>query len=435
MKDRRSYLWRLLLPLGLGIILSLVGDLTLYAVLPAYAATRAFSLASVGLLLSANRLVRLGSNPLVGLALSGSRRRGFVLAGLGAGVVATLFYLLARGTGLFLAGRIIWGVAWSMINIGSYALLLDAAGEQDRGWVSGWLQGFTFIGLAVGPLLGGVLSDRLGFSSALVVCTALSGVGFLIVFFTLPREETVDRRDEVAWRERLARLKSALRGWRGYLPGLRALLHAQNIATNYAYFAANFVADGILVSTISLYLRLHFGDQIALGGWQLPVVTGGGLLLALRAGVSALVAPPVGRFSDGKPMGKDLQHRRWVCLVWGAVIGAAGPVLIISTPQPWALALGILLAAAGSGAVITVAPPLVREINGDRDSAAVLGILMNSADLGMALAPLVTYALLSILPLEIIYLAAALVFLMALPLIVAAVKTSGMQVPARKPIL
>ncbi len=99
--------------------------MTLYAVLPAYAFSLAYDLATIGVLLSANRLVRLGSNPVVGLLLSGARRRGFVLAGLGLGALSTLLYLLP-GSGLFLAG------------------------------------------LVVNPLLGGFLSDQVGFAGALL---------------------------------------------------------------------------------------------------------------------------------------------------------------------------------------------------------------------------------------------------------------------------
>lgn len=102
----RTKQWQVLLPLGIAMILSLAGDLTLYAVLPTYAATRAYDLATVGLLLSANRLVRLGSNPLAGLLYSSSRRRGYVLAGFGFGTLSTLLYLLP-GTGWFLAGRLL----------------------------------------------------------------------------------------------------------------------------------------------------------------------------------------------------------------------------------------------------------------------------------------------------------------------------------------
>lgn len=53
---------RLLLPLGTALALSLTGDSTLYAVLPNQTATVGTSLAAVGAMLGANRLIRIPGN-------------------------------------------------------------------------------------------------------------------------------------------------------------------------------------------------------------------------------------------------------------------------------------------------------------------------------------------------------------------------------------
>lgn len=448
MSESRRRLWRILLPLCIGAVLSLAGDLTLYTVLPADAAQRSVSLGMVGLLLSANRLVRLGSNPLVGLLLSGARRRGFVLSGFGLGAISTLLYVLADGGALFLIGRLLWGISWSLINIGSYCMLLDAAGEQDRGWGSGVLQSFIFVGMALNPLLGGVLSDQLGFASALAVCAAIQAVGFLIALFTLP--ETLAGPAELRL-PLIQAARSALLRWKTRLSmgsllaenainTLRLLLNPRNARQNavayYIYFAANFIGDGILLSTLSLYLQTRFGNTISPGGrWTIPVVTASGALLALRAVVAAMVAPLAGHLSDHvvgvgtvrEPPLHELplllpQNRRWQTIAWGIFLGAAGLLVIVGLRSPWALLAGVALAASGSAIVITVAPPLVHEINPTQESGAFLGLLATSADLGTALAPLATYALLDRLPLDAIYGLAALALGLGLPLVALAQK-------------
>jgi len=417
----RNPLWKLLLPLGLCTILSLTGDLTLYAVLPAYGnALRGFDLASIGLILSANRLIRLGSNPLVGLLLAGAPRRGFVLTGFGLGALTTLLYAFSTGTGLFLAGRLLWGICWSLINIGSYTMVLDAAGEQERGWASGTLQSMTFIGMAVNPFLGGLLSDLFDFRTALLACFALSAAGFLIALATLPETRPANRS---AYHQRA--LRGAAPELKRRLQALRALVHPQNAAASYVYFAANFIGDGILLSTLSLFLQRHWQGQVMLAeGAALPVATAGGVLLALRAGVSALVAPLAGRLTDpraGQP--GALGAWRWAGAIWGLLLGAVGLGIILVLPGPWTLLTGVVLAAAGSAAIVTIAPPLVREINPGQDNGTVLGLLANAADLGLALAPLVTYALLGSVTLEAVYAMAALMLLSGLPVIFTARRT------------
>ncbi|MBE0695446.1 MAG: MFS transporter [Anaerolineaceae bacterium] len=407
----RQRQWQVLLPLGIGTILALAGDLTLYAVLPAYASTRAFDLATVGLLLSANRLVRLGSNPLIGLLISGARRRGFVLTGFGLGALSTLLYLLP-GTGVFLAGRLLWGISWSLIYIGGYCMLLDITNNSDRGQGSGILQGFYFIGLAFNPLLGGLLNDLLGFSSALTICAALSAAGFLFAFLFLPETMLESGRTRLAFND-------VLRGFASMtqrsLAAARELAHLRNFAANYLYLATHFVGDGILLSTLSLYLRIQYGDTVGSGSLAIPIATAGGALLALRAGISAAVAPLAGKQSDRA-------RSRWLGIGWGVALGAGGMLLISGLDTPLALLGGTGLVASGGAVVMTITPALVKEVNPKHESGTIIGLLANSADLGMALAPLTAYALVESLPLRTIYLLAGIMLAAGLPLAWAAAR-------------
>jgi MFS family permease len=401
----RNRQWQVLLPLGIGTILALAGDLTLYAVLPSYAATQAFDLATVGLLLSANRLVRLISNPIIGLLISGKRRRGFVLTGFGLGTLSTLLYLLP-GTGFFLIGRLLWGISWSLIYIGSYCMLLDITIDSNRGQGSGILQAFYFIGLALNPLLGGLLSDTLGFGRALAVCAALSAVGFVFALLFLPETRSEKRGPQLALPEILHGFAAMLR--RSFNQ-VRELAHLRNFSANFIYLATHFVGDGILLSTLSLYLRIQYGDTVSIGSLIVPVATAGGALLALRAGVSAAIAPLAGRLSDQA-------RSRWLGIAWGVALGAGGMLLVSGVNHPLALLGGTALVATGGAVVMTVTPALVKEVNPQQETGAVISLLANSADLGMALAPLAAYALVETLPLRSIYLIAGIALAAGLPL-------------------
>jgi hypothetical protein len=266
-----------------------------------------------------------------------------------------------------------------------------------------------------------VLSDRFGFTSALATCAAISAAGFLLGLFTLP--ET--RPDHPQPRLSLSQAtRGALLNWKDRLSSLRTLAHPQNAAANYIYFAASFIGDGILLSTLSLYLQTHYGDTLSIGGqfrgWVIPVASAGGALLALRAVVAALVAPLAGSLSDRANHSADeafYAQRRWQTIAWGIFLGAAGLTIIVALPNSLGLLAGVALAASGSAIVVTVTPPLARDINPGHDSGAFLGLLSTSADLGTSLAPLATYALLDRLPLETIYILAALGLSIGLPFI------------------
>jgi MFS family permease len=200
-----------------------------------------------------------------------------------------------------------------------------------------------------------------------------------------------------------------LTSWKTSFSALGELTRLPNIAANFIYLATHFVGDGILLSTLSLYLRTQYGENIALGGLLLPVASAGGALLGLRAAISSVVAPPVGRLSDRS-------GSRWLGVGWGVAAGAAGILIVASINHPLALLAGVGLVAAGGAVVLTITPPLVKEANANHESGAIIGLLANSADLGMALAPLAAYSLLEKLPLQTIYLLAGGALAAGLPL-------------------
>ena len=181
---------RVLVPLGVATLLSLPGDLTLYAVLPAYAPALGLGLGAVGLLLSVNRIVRLVSNPAVGLLTDCWGRRGLFLGGMALGALATLSYaLFGRVLILFLLGRVLWGIAWSLIAVAGNCMVIDVTEASDRGHRLGLLHAFTSAGHALNPLLGGIVAGYLGFEVALAACAGLTAAGFVIALVALP--ETV----------------------------------------------------------------------------------------------------------------------------------------------------------------------------------------------------------------------------------------------------
>src|SRR3546814_7694527 len=97
--------------------LALLGDSLLYVVLPLYAADFGVGLAWVGVLLSANRLIRVVAYG--GVAAFGERigpRRLTLIAGVLA-AVSTLFYAIGDGGWVLHAPRIVWGLAFAGLNL------------------------------------------------------------------------------------------------------------------------------------------------------------------------------------------------------------------------------------------------------------------------------------------------------------------------------
>lgn len=381
----------LLLPLGVAVALSLTGDSTLYAVLPNQAEVVGVSLGTVGVLLGVNRLVRIPANPLAGILNDRLGRRRLFLLGLSLGIVSTLAYGLVRGFWPMLAARLLWGSAWALINVGGYTMILDRSGREDRGRLTGFYQMFYLLGLTLSPLVGGALTDALGFQSAVAACAGLSAVGLAVAAMALP--ETGPERPA-------ARSKPA--GLRLAFGQLLALRHSEPRVLLAAglYFAIFFVSSGVLMSTIGLYLDQRWAGGLTVGGVGVGVASMAGGMLALRSLLGIAAGPAAGTLSDRL-------RSRWPVVGFGLVLGLVGFALLAAGGGVLSVAAGVALVALGSGALIATLAAVVGDQAAGSRQGTIMGILATAGDAGSAAGPLLAYGLAVVMDLRWVYLLCA----------------------------
>jgi MFS family permease len=413
---------RLLLALGIGISLSLPGDQTLYAVLPTQAGAAGIGLGAVGILLGINRAVRIPGNPMAGRLYDRLERRPLFLGGLLLGILSTLTYVFAHSLPAWLAGRLLWGIAWSLLNVGGLTMVLDVTGDHDRGKVTGLYQFAYLVGLGFSPLLGGLLTDLLGFRWALLACVAIAAAGLGITFFALP--ETRPSRPSARFRTELGIMPllkpvvrqlmlgiASIRPPRLVAPGARPdgrpARDRRQLAIQFTYLMTFFAGNGIVMSTISLYLLQNFGQEIPIGRGALGVASLGGMLLALRSLVAMLAGPAFGHLSDR--LGD-----RWPVVLGGIVIGGVGFGTLIVGSQVWIVPLGVILIALSSGMLLTNLVALTGDLAASHEQGRAIGRLATAGDLGSAAGPLLAYAMLSLIDLRWVYLLCSVGFVSSL---------------------
>jgi len=381
---------RVVIPLGLAVCLSLLGDLTLYAVLVTQLDVLGLSLAAVGALLSVNRLVRIPANLVAGLLFDRWGRRPLFLAGMALGALSTASYGLARGFWPFLLGRAAWGIAWTLINVGGRTIALDVSTDANRGRVTGFYQAWMWAGFALGPLLGGFLTDRSGFRPAMLILAALTTVGLLVALFALP--ETLPAR--IGAGRQTPRLLPAFQishsAFRAFIRANPDLLWLAGL-----FLITQFAGEGIATSTLTLWLQEHFGGAVRLDGIAVGIATAGGVAAATFSLLAGAAGPAGGHLSDriGRP----------AVIVAGLLLAVAGFLRLATGGSLGAFAAGVALLAVSSGVMLTVLTAQAGDGRDPRRRGAVIGVLATVSDVGLMLGPLVAFGLLPRVGLAAVY--------------------------------
>lgn len=382
--------WRVLLPVSVGTALSLAGDASLYAVLPTSTVASGVAVTSVGILLSANRFIRLLLNGPAGMAYDRWRRRPLFVAALFIGALSTAIYGFTQGFWPLFLGRLLWGLAWSGIWVGGNTIVLDITRNDTRGRWVGIYQFAFFLGTSGGSMLGGILTDWLGYHTAMIVNASITLLGAIFALLLLPETRGLRASDDMSG---VASVPSSR---------IPETSRAAEFASATALYAANRIAlAGILSSTFGLFLLEQLGEQAQIAGYTLGIATLTGMGLGLSRLISMAAAPYMGSLSDRA-------SSRWRVAAGGLVPGVAG-FSLLSLGLPLATVLGIPLTAITGGSNQSLATALIGDLGNSNWQSRRLGLLYTIGDLASAIGPPVAYALIPWIGIKNVYLLVALI--------------------------
>ncbi len=387
-----------LLPLGFAVALSLLGDLSLFATLTTQLDALGLSLAQAGVLLSIHRLVRIPGNPIAGALMDRLGRRPLFLLGMLLAVLSTASYWLAGSFWVFLLGRVAWGLAWVLINVGGLNMVLDLSQPATRGRLAGIYNAWVWVGYALAPLLGGFLVDALSFRPAMLALAACTCLGLAAALWRLPETCPPERRAAAAGpvTARLAGLWLSIR---------RLVAGYPDVRRGMALFAmVQFAGDGIVLSSLSLLVAQRLGSSIAIGAWVTGAASLSGTLLAVRSVLAAATGPLAGYLSD-----RHFGRNRVIAA--GLGLGAASFGLLgLAADLGW-LAAGVVVGAAAGGILAATLPAYIGDAAPEDQRGATLGAFATAGDTGSMAGPLLALSLVPLVGLAPTYFFAAIIFL------------------------
>jgi len=372
-----------------GVLLAGVGGGMAFPILPLVGLRAGLPLASIGVILAANRFGRVLFNPIVGSAVDRLGAKRLLLIGLETQALVLALYMAGVVTGhpgaLFLIGRLIHGPSSSCVFIAAQTLALHAGGQDHKGLTSGIVRSAMAAGVPAGLVLGGLLAGWLGPAAAFGLAMVGPIVAVIVAAFTVP--------DLRAAAQRTPALREVLRSLRSRAVGAIAIIN----------LVSNFCALGVILTTLVLVIHKrgitvgHLSDQ-----------TSAGVFMGVLVVFMILVTPLAGRLSD--------RHGwRAHVVTAGVAVMVPGVLLIGVAASAATFATGLALIGLGMGGLTSPLLALLGDLVPSEMRGSAVGCLQLFGDAGGTLGPIVGTSMLGgsgALP----YVATATLLALTLPL-------------------
>eukprot|EP00698_Gefionella_okellyi_P022590 TRINITY_DN74_c0_g1_i1.p1 TRINITY_DN74_c0_g1~~TRINITY_DN74_c0_g1_i1.p1 ORF type:complete len:410 (-),score=73.55 TRINITY_DN74_c0_g1_i1:261-1490(-) len=253
--------------------------------------------------------------------------------------------------------RVIVGLGKQTISV-AHAYMADVCAASDRAKFIGWVNTAMFVGLVVGPLFGGFISDRAGLRFVPIATSCFFILDSIIVVLFLP--EPVFHAPRASRKHSMWPLTALLATFR--LPATRYILLMQLLSA----------AGGMLTQSAALLeMQARFGSTTGDGGMLLALV---GIIGAITQGPGLTV------------LTKFFQQNFLVKL--GAAVALVAHILCIFTTTSFSFMLCVGLSAAGHAIVFTCLTAAMTLRSDAGQTGSVLGVSASVVAFTQAVLPL-----------------------------------------------
>lgn len=292
-------------------------------------------------------------------------RRKILILGIGIFAVMSLSCAFCTDIRILLAFRIVQGFGASMIFATNNAILIGAYPSDQRGRVLGISSASVYVGLSLGPVIGGFLNNYINWRAIFVSVAAVSLIVLIVTAKGIPQRNvgTKDVKVDVPgnflyilsivlFLYGLTNLSVLRYGWMILLcgaaagaafvfvelrvkePTIRVSMFSRDLVFTFSNLAAllNYGATYAISYLMSIYLQVVMGFSSGTAG----------LILIVQPAVQALFSPVMGRLSDRIPPYKLASAGMGFCAA------ALGMLYFISDDTPlWSILLTLTIAGFG----------------------------------------------------------------------------------------
>jgi len=247
---------------GVGVVVPL---------LPIYAHDLGASGLYIGLIFGAFSISRTVFLPWFGRLSDLKGRKPFIVPGFLAYALISLAFVYSNTVSTLIVIRFFHGIASAMLMPVIQAYIGDITPKGREGITMGAFNMSLFLGLSLGPLIGGVIKDRFNLPTSFICMGLLALVGFFLCLLLLPPTHSekgiIHAEQPFSW---------------------KTLVYDWHVAGLFSYRFAFVFCVGIIWGFLPLYADLHYEASSSSIG----------LLIALGIFVSGLIHMPMGFLAD-----------------------------------------------------------------------------------------------------------------------------------------
>lgn len=243
------------------------------------------------------------------------------------------------------------------------ALVAAATPRKHSGFALGLLQVALWAGIAVGPVIGGVMADTVGFRATFILTSTLLFLAGVLVHFGIHEPPRTPQPTEAR--------PNLLQSW-------REVLHLPGVLPTFAVRFLNNVSRMSVMPLLPLFVQSLMSNSNAVG-------TMTGLVSGIGSAMSTLSAVVLGRVGD------KVGHKR--VLVFAAILAAAGYVPQALVTSPWQLILLNGITGAAVGGILPALGALLAQYSPPGHEGAVYGLDASVGSAGRTVAPIVGSAI------------------------------------------
>ncbi|HEX7005109.1 MAG TPA: MFS transporter [Trueperaceae bacterium] len=334
-----------------------------------------------GAVFSAQALTMMVASPLWGALADRWGRKPMVVRAMFGGAVIILLMGFARSAEELTLLRAVQGLITGT-GAAANALIASITPRERSGYAMGVLQTALWSGVAVGPVLGGILADLYGFRVAFVVTAVLLTIGGFLVTFGVHEE-----------------FEPAQRSGKGVLGDWGSILATHGVAVAYATRFTATLGRGLLVPVLPLFIPL-----IMVGSEGVSTVIG--LVIGISSATGTLSAIYLGNLGD------RIGHKR--VLVWSALVAALAYIPMSLVHHPWQLLVLNALSGAAIGGVMPSISALLTGYSTQSNVGSAFGLDNSVMSASRAVAPLVGVGVASLFGYRSAFIAGSIIYLLTL---------------------